>query len=132
MTNLRNYTLAILLIPMVASTVLHPYSAFGGKTMAAETASKLGDLSAFRAIAVDTALLVDRDDLARAKARIKDLEISWDDAEPSLKPQAAAWHVIDKAIDRALAALRAGSSDTASSEQVFAELLAAINGARPS
>ena len=93
-------------------------------TATAASPSKIGDISAFRSIAVDVASIVDKGDLTKAKIRIKDLELSWDSAEAGLKPRAAAdWHTIDRVIDRALTSLRASPTSAPDCKQALAELL---------
>lgn len=113
-----------------AASIVLPASVAGyfGAAPALGAASKLGDLASFRTIVVDVKKLTDSGDLAGAKARVKDLELSWDDAESGLKPRAAAdWHKVDKAIDRTLDALRASAPDAAQCRKSVDDLLAVMD-----
>src|ERR1700694_3656857 len=88
----------------------------------------LADLSTFRTIAADTLAIVNTGNLTRAKARIKDLETTWDEAEAKLRPRnPERWQNIDKAIDAALGQLRADKPQASGAKDALQSLLATLD-----
>lgn len=128
--NIRKLSLTLPMMLLLYFGFVPSWSPVSVTTSAFAASSKLGDLSKFRKIVADTEGLVAKNNLIGAKARIKDLETSWDDAEPSLKPRAAnEWHMIDKGIDRALSSLRNDPPDSVSCKKSISNLLSLFDQA---
>jgi uncharacterized membrane-anchored protein len=90
--------------------------------------TRLGNLSTFAAVVTDVRAKVTKNDLAGAKARVKDLEVAWDDAEAGLKPRdSGKWHQLDDQIDAVLTALRASHPSQADCAAAIATLATTLN-----
>lgn len=118
---------AIALLGLAAGCTKHDEPKTGASQQTStgqHQATQLGDLSDFRSIAADVTALVDKNELEKGKARIKDLELAWDSAEAGIKPRAVSdWHALDKAIDRALDALRDSSPQQATCKAAMDDLM---------
>ncbi len=80
----------------------------------------LGDLTPFIIIAEDSLRFVEANDFLSAKARIKDLEVAWDQAQKRLQRMSPDdWASIDGAIDRVLSKLRASQPDANACKNVL-------------
>lgn len=122
---MRQFLLATALIAVAVGAF------FGGRSWLVPAGSAadapLGDLSALVTIVADVQDITSAGDLAKAKARITDLETAWDEAQPELQPKnPEAWGRVDGAADDALSALRAGSPDPAEVEATLAALQVAL------
>jgi hypothetical protein len=114
--------------PSTGGSIGAPVAGAAANAQQPSSGTPLGDLSTFRTTAVDTLRIVDTGNLAAAKKRIKDLELSWDQAEPKMKPLAPQkWETIDVAIDRALKEVRAWSATQAGSREALQALISTID-----
>jgi hypothetical protein len=100
----------------------------------AHPTTKLGNVDRFAMIVTDVKKKVAENDLVGGKARAKDLEVAWDDAEAGLKPRdSARWHRLDDQIDAVLTALRASNpvqGDCASAVDTLMATLDQFDGVR--
>jgi len=94
----------------------------------ASSTAPLGDLSFFRQIAGDTLGLVRTGELSRAKSRVGDLEIAWDNAEGQLQSMnSEKWTGVDDSIDKVLRNLRAVRPDATACSASLESLIALLN-----
>jgi uncharacterized membrane-anchored protein len=109
--------------PPAASAPSPPTTTGGG----APATFPAQDLAPFHTIARDSLDRLNAGDQPGATARIRDLEIAWDKAQPRLQPQdPTAWTNLDGKVDTVLRALRAKNPDPAAEKTALHTLLAAL------
>jgi hypothetical protein len=87
-----------------------------------------GDLSGFRAAAVDALRSVQAGDFSTARKRMDELETNWNGAAPKLKRLAPEkWKKVDAAIDRAERELRFWRARRTDSVQALQDLISSID-----
>jgi len=97
-------------------------------TVSVSSTAPLGNLSAFRQIAEDTLGFVRVGDLTRAKARVGDLEFSWDNAEARLRSMnPEKWTLVDDSIDDVLRKLRSVRQNATACSDSLESLIAVID-----
>ncbi len=105
-----------------------PSAQLAADSAPAGSRTALCDLSGFRAIAVDTLKLAQTGDLEAARKRIRDLEESWEQAAPKMKPLAPAkWEAVDAAIDPARRELRFWRARRTDSVEALQALISTID-----
>lgn len=118
---------ACLSLMVIASAPVGAHAASADAPASSRHAA-LGDVAPFRSITADVLTLADKGDIAAAQKRGTDLETAWDNAEDKLKPtDPTRWRVVDKAIDRVLAELRAGQPQQPKITAALHDLLAAMD-----
>ena len=112
-------TLALFAAPVAATSVVAIQP-----TMAANTVSKLGDLSAMRNFVADTLALVEAGKTPDAVKRITEFETAWDRDEKKMrKLDTQTWRKLDEQSDVALSTVRYPSSTPAEMKKDLSDFI---------
>ncbi len=102
--------------------------AASGSAAPVHPTTALGDLSRFSSIVTSVQGKVAHNDLAGAKANVKELEVAWDGSEAGLKPRDPKdWGQLDGEIDAVLTALRSSNPTQAESASTLDALSKSVN-----